>query len=245
MTQTPHAALNAALHPSLHAALPSLESGLFGRLRRDAAGEWAAYVQHRFVRGLGDGTLPLACFKRFLVQDYLYLLQYARACAMAVVKADTLDDMRAAAGTVSGLVLSELGLHLAYCRDWGLDEAALEATSPSLETLAYGGFIMDRANAGDLLDLTVALSACLAGYAEVGLTLLADPATRRDGNPYWSWIETYSGPVYTCLAEAGIVRLNALSERRGGGARYAMLLRDFRTTVRLEAGFWSGAMRDE
>ncbi len=226
----------------LRDTLPSLDQGLFGRLRRESGPEWTAYVQHKFVRQLGAGTLPLEDFKRFLVQDYLYLLQYARACAMAIVKADTLDDMRAAASTVSGLVLTELGLHLGYCREWGLDEPELEATPPTLETLAYGGFIMDRANAGDLLDLTVALAACLAGYAEVGLSLRHDPATVREGNPYWSWIETYSGDIYTGLAEAGIKRLNALSQRRGGEARYPMLLRDFRTTVRLEAGFWSGAM---
>ena len=44
------------------------------------------------------------------------------------------------------------------------------------------------------------------------------------------------------LARDGIVRLNALGETRGGAARYPMLLRDFRTAVRLETAFWGGAM---
>ncbi len=222
--------------------LPGLEDGLFGRLRQGAAEEWAAYVGHPFVRGLGDGTLAPDRFRHFLVQDYLYLLQYARACALAITKSDTLAEMRAAAQTVSGLLVGELSLHVEYCRGWGLDEAALQAQPASIETLAYAGFVLDRAQSGDLLDLVSVLSACLVGYAEVGARLAVDPGTRRAGNPYLSWIKTYSGPAYVALARDGIARLNALGETRGGEARFPMLLRDFRTAVRLETAFWGGAM---
>ncbi len=224
--------------------LPSLRSGLFGRLREGAASEWDAYVGHPFVRGIADGTLDPGHFRRFLVQDYLYLLQYARVCALAVYKSDSVHDMRSAAATVSGLLDTELSMHLAYCRGWSLDEDALQAEPASIELLAYTGFMLDRAQAGDLLDLMAVLAACLVGYAEVGIRLGADPATRRVGNPYHSWIEMYSGDTYVGLAEAGIVRLNAMAEARGGERRFAALLRDFRTTVRLEASFWSGAMTD-
>ncbi len=222
--------------------LPGLEDGLFGQLRASAATEWEAYVGHPFVRGLGDGTLAPERFRHFLVQDYLYLLQYARASALAITKADTLAEMRAAAQTVSGLLVGELSLHVEYCGRWGLDEAALQAQPASIETLAYAGFVLDRAQSGDLLDLVSVLSACLVGYAEVGARLASDPRTRREGNPYLSWIETYSGPTYMGLARDGIARLNALGGTRGGEARFPMLLRDFRTAVRLETAFWGGAM---
>ena len=119
--------------------LPGLDDGLFGRLRADAATEWEAYVAHPFVRGLRDGTLAPARFRHFLVQDYLYLLQYARAWALAITKSDTLAEMRAAAEIVSGLLLRELSLHVEYCRGWGLDEDALQAQPASIETLAYAG----------------------------------------------------------------------------------------------------------
>jgi thiaminase/transcriptional activator TenA len=227
---------------SIESMVPGLESGLFGRLRREAAEEWTAYVGHPFVRGLADGTLPEECFRHFLVQDYLYLLQYARACALAIYKSDTLAEMRAGAQTVSGLLLTELSLHVDFCRGWGLDEDALQAQPAAIETLAYSGFVLDRAQSGDLLDLLSVLSACLVGYAEIGARLGADPATRREGNPYLSWIETYSGAAYTELAGSGIARLNALGATRGGDVRFPLLLRDFRMAVRLECAFWSGAM---
>ena len=42
---------------------------LFARLKDSCSGDWSAYTRHEFVRRLGDGTLPEACFRRYLVQD--------------------------------------------------------------------------------------------------------------------------------------------------------------------------------
>ena len=65
-------------------------------LWRDAAGEaWQDYTHHAFVEGMRDGTLPPEAFLRYLVQDYLFLVHFSRAWALAVTKAETLDEMRA------------------------------------------------------------------------------------------------------------------------------------------------------
>ena len=81
-------------------ALP-LQHGLFGRLRRDAGEDWTRYVDHPFVRALGDGTLPKPAFQHYLKQDYLFLIQFARAYALAGYKSATLAELRAAAASVS------------------------------------------------------------------------------------------------------------------------------------------------
>jgi len=75
-------------------------------------------------------------------------------------------------------------LHVAYCAGWGLNEEQMAAAPEALETMAYTRFVLQRGLAGDLLDLQVALAPCLVGYGESGERLLADPTTRRDGNPY-------------------------------------------------------------
>src|SRR6185503_15873866 len=66
----------------------------FERLKIDAAEEWWAYIAHEFVRGLGEGTLPRDCFRHYLVQDYLFLIQFARAYALAAFKATDLSSMQ-------------------------------------------------------------------------------------------------------------------------------------------------------
>jgi thiaminase/transcriptional activator TenA len=66
-------------------------TGLFQRLRTARAADWHAYTWHPFVQGLADGTLPQSAFRRYLVQDYLFLVQFARAHALAAYKAESLE----------------------------------------------------------------------------------------------------------------------------------------------------------
>jgi thiaminase/transcriptional activator TenA len=222
--------------------LSRIQQGFFGRLRRDAAQDWASYTQHEFVRALARGTLPAEDFRSFLTQDYLYLIQFARAYALAVFKSDTLDDMRAMAATM-GHVLDEMPLHVSFCAEWGLTEADMQCEPESLELLAYSRFLIDRGAAGDILELLVALSACVVGYGEVGAMLLADPETVMQGNPYRRWIEAYGGEEYATSAVAAMDRLDMVWEARGSEARYPALLRDFRTAARLESAFWRAGQR--
>ena len=213
------------------------EGGLFRRLRAAAAAEWSAYTWHPFVRGLSDGTLPLAAFRRFLIQDYLFLIHFARAKALAVFKAESLAAMREKAASITA-ILDETSLHLRYCAEWGLGEAEVRGTPESAETVSYTRYVIDRGLAGDILDLEVALAPCTVGYGEVALRILADPARRRDGNPYQSWIDAYAAEGYQTLARGAAARLDALGESHGGTARFAGLSATFAEAARLEARFW-------
>jgi thiaminase/transcriptional activator TenA len=217
-----------------------LDAGLFGRLRRDAATEWARYIHHPFVRALGDGSLPREKFQRFLVQDYLFLIQYARAYLLLAYKFDNLEDMRAAMATAKILLDVEMPLHAGYCAGWGLSEAEMAAAPQSLELLAYTRFVLELGLAGDSLDLMAALAPCIIGYAEIG-ALLA-PGLQA-GNPYAPWIETYTGAEYTASVVTALAALDRLGAQRGADARYASLLAIFRKAVELEAAFWETGWR--
>lgn len=220
-----------------------LDHGLFGRLRRDAGTAWKNYVEHDFVLALGRGTLPEAAFRHFLVQDYLFLIQFARAHALAGFKATALTDIRAAAAAVSANVDVEMPLHVGYCAGWGLDEPGMAATPEALETTAYTRFVMERGLAGDLLELQVALAPCLVGYGESGELLLADPQTRLDGNPYREWITAYTSEPYRALVRDSIATLDRLGNERGAEARYPDLLATFVAATKLEEAFWDMGWR--
>ena len=56
----------------------------FERLKAQASAEWRAYTEHPFANALADGTLAEAAFRTYLVQDYLFLIEFARAYALAV-----------------------------------------------------------------------------------------------------------------------------------------------------------------
>jgi thiaminase/transcriptional activator TenA len=220
-----------------------LDHGLFGRLRRDAGALWDGYVAHDFVRALGSGALPAAAFRHFLVQDYLFLIHFARAHALAGFKATQLADIRAAAAAVSAIVDVEMPLHVAYCAGWGLTENDMADAPEAIETVAYTRFVLERGLAGDLLDLQVALAPCLVGYGESGERLLADPATRRDGNPYDAWIAAYTGDDYRAAVRSAVAMLDRLGEAHGAAARYPRLLATFVAATRLETAFWDMGWR--
>lgn len=76
--------------------VPAFSQGLYGRLRQLAAADWQHYVAHPFVRQLAEGTLAESAFRRYLTQDYLFLIHFARSYALLVSKLRTLPEMRAA-----------------------------------------------------------------------------------------------------------------------------------------------------
>jgi len=212
---------------------------LFARLKAAAAEQWECYVQHDFVRMLGEGSLPEPAFRFFLMQDYLYLIQYARAHALAAYKARTLADIRAAKDALAALVDVEIHLHLRMCKRWGLEAADVEATPEHPATVAYTRYMLDVGMSGDLLDLHVALIPCTLGYAEIGRRLAPNGVQALDPeHPYREWIGEYGGDAFQQMAAESRVRLDALAQRYSGEQRLDELAHIFATAARLEADFW-------
>src|SRR5215470_892860 len=213
-------------------------SSLFPRLVGAAGAAWRAYTRHEFVRLLAGGDLPEACFRRYLTQDYLFLIHFARAWGLAVYKSDTLPEMKRAQRLVAATLDVEIGLHIDYCRGWGLSEAAMSAEPEAPATIAYTRFVLDRGLAGDRLDLEVALAPCIIGYAVIGAERMTDPGTRLDGNRYREWLDMYAGAEYQNLAREAKAALYDQFARRGGEGRFSSLAANFALAARLEADFW-------
>ncbi len=209
---------------------------VFERLKRAAAPEWDRYVDHPFVRRMEDGTLPEAAFRAYLVQDYLFLIQFARATALAAYKSRALDDIRAGQAALAA-ILDETALHVRLCARWGVSPADLEAAPEHAATVAYTRYVLDCGAAGDLLDLQAALAPCVVGYAEIGRRLAPALAARAD-HPYREWIGEYASEGYQGVARAAVDRLDRLAARSMTEARFGGLAAIFAAASRLEADFW-------
>ena len=215
-----------------------MKGTLFHRLREARPEDWSAYVDHPFVRGLGDGSLPLPAFQTYLVQDYLFLIQFARAHALAVVKSRGIADMRKAAAGVSAILERELDLHITYCRSWGLSPSDIEQTPEARATTAYTRYVMDVGLSGDLLDLHVALAPCIIGYYEIASELARRPGALDPANPYRDWIAQYAGEDYAEVAAGAYAHLDDLAHRMLAPARFEAVADIFAMACRLEADFW-------
>src|SRR5215217_4535217 len=153
-----------------------------------------AVLEHRFVRGLKDGSLPLDNFQEYIGQDAFFLEAFARAYALALAHSPDQEGLREFAGLLSG-VLEELELHNHYSAEWGV---GLEAVSPGEATLAYTDFLLATAALGSVGETCAAMTPCMRLYAFLGQELATEGIS--EDNPYTEWIETYADPGFEELA---------------------------------------------
>lgn len=216
----------------------------FPRLRVAAGRHWPAYAEHAFVRGLGDGSLPRAAFLHYLQQDYLFLIHFSRAWALAAAKAPDLAAMRACAATLHALTDGEMQLHVGTCAAAGIPEAELLSTEEEVECVAYTRYVLDCGQRGDFLDLLVALAPCVLGYGEIGQRLAAGAPAET----YGDWIATYAGADYqqACVEVGALIDrvvVSVLGPDPEASPRWPALCAIFTTATRLEAAFWSMGLR--
>ena len=160
-------------------------------------------LEHRFVRGLVDGSLPVESFRSYVAQDAFFLESFARAYALALAHSDDQQGRRDFAELISG-VIEELELHEGYAERWGV---SLEGVEPVEATLAYTDFLLATASLGGVGETCAAMTPCMRLYAFLGQSL-AEEGYDED-NPYSEWIKTYADPEFEALA----AKLEALLDR--------------------------------
>lgn len=220
-------------------------SKIFSGWRQAAGNTWTNYVEHEFVRGLGDGSLPRPAFIAYLIQDYIFLQHFARAWAMAVVKSETPMQMRITSGTVNAIINEATHLHVGICEREGISEEQLIQAKEESENLAYTRYVLDIGLSGDLLDLLAVLSPCIFGYADIGTSL----ENCMDTTPlYREWIESYASDEYTapCVTAGTLIEqvaFSKLGDRPTENPRWPVLCQRFETATQLEVDFWSMGIR--
>lgn len=196
---------------------------------------WDAQVEHPFVRGIGDGSLDPAVFERWVRQDYLYLIEFARVFAWAAARSDRLESMGWHAAALHLTLHTEMELHREYAARFGITVEELEAEEMWPTTRAYTDFLVRTAADGDLADLTAVLLPCAWGYVHVAerLAETAPPEDRR----YADWIEQYTSAEFR--EAAGWLRdeMNRLAANAGPSKR-ARLEHLFLVSSRYEWRFW-------
>lgn len=207
-------------------------------LRAIADPIWQAQLDHPFVRGIGDGTLPLDKFRFWVRQDYVFLIEYCRVFALGAARAPDFDTLAKFAELLQETAHGEMELHRAYAREFGIEPADLAAEAPAPTTRAYTDFLIRVAANADFSELAAALLPCMWAFSDIGAALEARPAPADPR--YARWIETYADPAFAALAGWCRALVDGLAEQAGPATRSRM--RDaFLTSVRYELAFWEMA----
>jgi len=214
----------------------------YASLRAEADPIWRSIQEHPFVRGLGDGTLPLDRFRFFLAQDYPYLKEFARVLGLAVSRGGRIDEMGLFAELLHGTLSFEMALHRETCAELGITVEELESTRLAPTAYAYTRHLLVIGALGTQAETAVALLPCTAGYAEIGASLDRLPAS---GVPHYErWVRTYASEEYQQIAQRLIEMADRLEGRLSAEERAAC--RDhFLISSRYEYLFWEMAYRLE
>lgn len=209
------------------------------RLHDAAAPVWEACLRHPFVTGIGDGTLDMEKFRYFMLQDYLYLFDYARVFALGVVKARDPELMRVFAANVDAILGGEMKIHRAYMKRLDITEEQVFAVKPALANLSYTNYMLSVAQTGGPMEIVASILACSWSYAEIGQALAAIPGAAE--HPFYGeWIRGYASEEYAATNQALIKLMDSLAAD-AGEEQLAYLTDVFVNCSRYELGFWDMA----
>ena len=212
---------------------------------------WENCHRHPFVQGIADGSLDHDKFCFYMLQDYVYLFDYARVFAIGVAKAKDPEVMRIFANYVQQIMSGEMDIHRGYMKRLGISPEDAERTVPSLDNLSYTSYMIRIAYDDGAAEVAAAILSCALSYEAIAERMVAEhPGTparpgAADHPFYGEWVQGYANDGYRAANE----ELIALTERLTADCTEAQLqhLEEiFRICSEYEMRFWDMAweMRD-
>jgi len=222
--------------------LPATErEGFTNELWRSIASIHHEIRVHPFLRSLTNGTLTEERFRFYVLQDALYLREYARALSLTGVRSPDESTLVMFNEHSAGAITVERSLHEGFLKDLGVTQEEVDQTAPTPTTLAYTSYLLKMASLGDYPEVLGAVLPCYWIYWEVGKALL------EHGSPnplYKRWIDTYGGAEFGALVEAVLDLTDGVCEDLNP-AQKARVTEAFVTTSRYEWMFWDAAWKLE
>ena len=114
------------------------------RLVEDSLPIWQDCLNSEFLQRMADGSLDPECLKGYIVDDSLYLREYAKVFAWGMTKAEDMDAIRSYYSLLSFVNEGEGATRLHYLPHFGLSapdlpHLPLRPTTVPAPPLAHGG----------------------------------------------------------------------------------------------------------
>ena len=162
----------------------------------DATAElFRAYNQHPFVLGIQNGTLGREKFRYYLIQDCLYLEDYAKTFALGVAKAKSLETANLFAKYIP-VMNGELDVHQGYLARLGVTQAEIDATPRALDNLSYTSYMLRVAYEEGEAGVLAAILSCAYSYEVTARTMVENNPAALEDAFYGDWIRGYLSESY-------------------------------------------------
>ena len=198
---------------------------------------WEKCLHSEFLTHLADGTLDEACFKGYIVEDSLYLREYAKVFAWGMTKAKDMQTIRTYYSLLSFVNESEDAARLHYLKHFGLTDEGIQSLPLRPENRAYVDSMIEAAKNGEgAAECMMACLPCMLSYGWLFQKLLKRSPAVKD-TYYGALVLDYAGPGYDAACRAWAERAEAactgLSPERTARCRAI-----FRACSEHELHFW-------
>ena len=201
---------------------------------------WEGYHSHPFVRGIADGSLDPHKFEYYMLQDYVYLFDYARVFAIGAAKSKDPEVMGYNAAMLRQIMGSEMEIHRGYMKRLGISEEAAARTVPALDNLSYTSYMIRVAYEEGPAETAAAILACALSYEVIAKRIL-EAFPDADKHPFYGeWVQGYASPEYHA-ANVDCIRLMEKLAESCTEAQKRHLEEIFLICARYEAAFWDMA----
>ncbi len=173
---------------------------------------WEAYLKHPFLLEMGEGTLEKEKFRRYLIQDFLYLKEYAKVYAMGLIKSDKMEDIKFFKESLVGILEDESATHIDYLKDFGEKIDELEKYHINFANETYTSYMKSIALTGDIQELIITVLPCAWSYYYIGEKMKEIYKDKLKDNFYGKWIESYSSEEYAACAKKNIEFANKICQ---------------------------------
>lgn len=197
---------------------------------------WDNYNEHPFVKGIEDGSLDKEKFKFYIVQDYLYLEEFAKAFALGVVKTKSLKTANLFAKYIP-VMNGELDVHDGFLKDFGVTEEEIKNTKRSLLNLSYTSYMLRVSYEGGEGEILAAILSCAYSYEVIAKKMIERSPECVNHPFYGHWIKGYASEEY---GRDNVVLLETLDEMTKDYTEEEIehLVDIFEACSRYEMEFW-------
>ena len=206
----------------------------FYKLKSSCNKEWSEYTDHKFLSDLVSNKLPDKNFKKYLIQDYIFLQQFLKILALSVYKSNSFEEINRSVNFIKGID-HEIKLHVSYCKKWKITLRSLRNIKVESANRAYTDHVLSVGKNGNNLDIFSSLSPCIIGYGEIGFKLSKIKNWKK--SKYSSWIKMYSSKQYQQVAKDNIDYLDILF-KKNLNKNLNKLKKNFKKSTILERNFW-------
>lgn len=213
------------------------------RLLKATEDIWAGYHTHPFVEGLKDGTLDVKKFRRYIIQDYWYLMEYTKVFAVGVAKSQSVEVMKLFAKYIQAILDGEVDVHNGYMGMLGISREELEQTPIAQDNRSYTAYMLSAAYKGGEAEVLTAIFSCAYSYEVIARRIVAENPSAPDHPLYGRWVRGYITQRYTqnnVVLKEMLDRLTADYTE----AQLRCLEEIFTACSRYEASFWDMAWEE-